>query len=62
MDKGWYSLSKFVTLECEEDGEKQIVQFTVLHIGGSKQVLIDKLFITPIALRGDKWVMVLQQW
>lgn len=51
-------MKKFVTFECEVDGQKQVVQASVLHGGGSIQVLINKFFIMSIAHRGDQWVML----
>ncbi|WP_286883445.1 MULTISPECIES: hypothetical protein [Sphingobacterium] len=51
-------MKKFATFECEVDGRKQDVMVSVLHGGGSIQVLINKLFIMSISYRGDQWVML----
>ncbi|KKO91745.1 hypothetical protein AAW12_08775 [Sphingobacterium sp. Ag1] len=40
------------------DGQKQVVQLSVLHGGGTLQILIDRFFIMDVDFRGGQWVML----
>jgi len=51
-------MKKFATFECEVNGRKEVVHVSVLHGGGSIQVLMNKRFIMSIGYRGDSWVML----
>ncbi|WP_046673245.1 hypothetical protein [Sphingobacterium sp. Ag1] len=51
-------MKKFATFECMVDGQKQVVQLSVLHGGGTLQILIDRFFIMDVDFRGGQWVML----
>lgn len=51
-------MKKSVSFQCEVDGNKQNVYVSVLHGGGTLQVMINKYFIMDVDFRGGQWVML----
>jgi hypothetical protein len=51
-------MKKCVKFECVVDGQKQVVEASVLHGGGTLQILINNRFIMDVDYRRGKWTML----
>jgi len=55
VDKGRYSMKKDIKFECDVCGQKQVVEVSVLHGGGTLQIMIDRFFYN--GCRFSQWRM-----
>ncbi|WP_333624105.1 hypothetical protein [Sphingobacterium siyangense] len=51
-------MKKNIKFECDVCGQKQVVEVSVLHGGGTLQIMIDRLFIMDVDFRNGNWVML----
>ncbi|WP_223585040.1 hypothetical protein [Sphingobacterium sp. GVS05A] len=51
-------MKKNIKFECDVCGQKQVVEVSVLHSGGTLQIMIDRFFIMDVDFRNGKWVML----
>lgn len=51
-------MKKNIKFECDVCGQKQVVEVSVLHDGGTLQIMIDRFFIMDVDFRNGDWVML----
>jgi len=51
-------MKKDIKFECDVYGQKQVVEVSILHGGGTLQTMIDRFFIKDVDFRNGEWVML----